>query len=186
MGTVPERSTPVIERKSEAMRDRNCAIALATGITCVVLYAGRVSAQAPGAAPGANPKVPAIVVSAPAVEVVHPPAYTDPKSDLSPVLQLGQKLFQQRCAVCHTPGKPTNRQVGPRLLKERVIGNEGPIREYIMSGGQNMPGFKDGLSASQINAIVEYLKTGLATPSVDQVGLPKSSGRGAEDINRRD
>ena len=64
------------------------ATALAAGVMCVGLVGPGLSAQAPAAAPVPNPKVPAIVVSAPAVQVVNPPAYADPKSDLSPVTRI--------------------------------------------------------------------------------------------------
>ena len=152
--------------------------AIAAAVLHVGLCAPLLSAQQTPA-----PKAAAVVVSAPPVQAVTPPAYAEPKSGLTPAQQKGQRIFQQRCTVCHTPGKPTNRQVGPRLIKEQIVGHEDTIRQFIMAGSRNMPGFKDGLSADQIDAVVEYLKTGLGTPAVDQVG---PLGRGDADINRRD
>jgi len=48
---------------------------------------------------------------------------------------------------------------GPFLYKDLVNGSEDPIKEIIRSGSNKMPGFKFSLQASEIDAIVEYLKT---------------------------
>jgi mono/diheme cytochrome c family protein len=73
---------------------------------------------------------------------------------------LGRRVFQQRCAVCHTESTPGARRYGPVLSKELVDGNEDTIRDFISNGSKGkMPGFKYGLETSEINAIVEYLKT---------------------------
>jgi mono/diheme cytochrome c family protein len=73
---------------------------------------------------------------------------------------LGRRVFLQRCAVCHTESTPGARRYGPVLYKELVDGNEDSIRDFISNGSKGkMPGFKYGLDASEINAIVEYLKT---------------------------
>jgi len=73
---------------------------------------------------------------------------------------LGRRVFQQRCAVCHTESTPGARRYGPVLSKELVEGNEDTIRDFISNGSKGkMPGFKYGLEAPEINAIVEYLKT---------------------------
>lgn len=71
---------------------------------------------------------------------------------------LGRRIFQQRCAICHT--QPTaNPMYGIALNKDLVVGNEDAIREYIRNGSKKMPGFKYGLEASEIDAIVDYLET---------------------------
>jgi mono/diheme cytochrome c family protein len=73
---------------------------------------------------------------------------------------LGRRVFQQRCAVCHTESTPGARRYGPALYEELVDGNEDTIRDFIGNGSKGkMPGFKYGLEPSEINAIVEYLKT---------------------------
>jgi len=73
---------------------------------------------------------------------------------------LGRRVFQQRCAICHTESTPGARRYGPVLYKELVDGNEDTIRNFISNGSKDkMPGFKYGLEPSEINAIVEYLKT---------------------------
>ena len=73
---------------------------------------------------------------------------------------LGRRVFQQRCAICHTESTPGAHRYGPVLSKELVDGNEDTIRDFISNGSKGkMPGFKYGLEPSEINAIVEYLKT---------------------------
>jgi mono/diheme cytochrome c family protein len=79
---------------------------------------------------------------------------------LNDVQILGRRIFQQRCAVCHTQSTPGARRYGMALYKELVIGNEDAIQNFIRNGlPGKMPGFKYGLEAPEINALVEYLKT---------------------------
>jgi mono/diheme cytochrome c family protein len=95
--------------------------------------------------------------------------------------KLGRRVFEQRCAVCHTlVAPPTNKTYGPTLYKDLIAGNEDGIREFIKNGSAGkMPGFKYGLEPSQIDAIIEYLKT---------VPRPRSAARPAAggDANRVD
>lgn len=78
--------------------------------------------------------------------------------ELNQTQLLGRRIFQQRCGVCHT--QPTaSPMYGIALNKELVDGNEDMIRDYIRNGSKKMPGFKYGLEPSEIEAIVEYLKT---------------------------
>lgn len=73
---------------------------------------------------------------------------------------LGRRLFQQRCAICHTESTPGANRYGPILYKELIAGNEDTMREFISNGSKGkMPGFKYGLEAREIDSIVEYLKT---------------------------
>jgi mono/diheme cytochrome c family protein len=79
---------------------------------------------------------------------------------LSETQILGRRVFQQRCAICHTESTPGARRYGPVLSKDLVDGNEDVIRDFISNGSKGkMPGFKYGLEPPEINAIVEYLKT---------------------------
>jgi len=78
---------------------------------------------------------------------------------LNDIQKSGQRVFQQRCAICHAPASPGFVMYGPALYKDLVIGSEDPIKEIIRSGSGKMPGFKLGLQPSEIDAIVEYLKT---------------------------
>jgi mono/diheme cytochrome c family protein len=78
---------------------------------------------------------------------------------LNDVQKLGQRVFQQRCGICHAPARAGFQMYGPALYKDLVNGSEDAIKEMIRSGSSKMPGFKLGLQPSEIEAIVEYLKT---------------------------
>jgi len=78
---------------------------------------------------------------------------------LNDVQKLGQRVFQQRCGICHEQARPGFQMYGPALHKDLVSGSEDAIKEMIRSGSAKMPGFKLGLLPSEIDAIVEYLKT---------------------------
>ena len=78
---------------------------------------------------------------------------------LTDTQKLGQRVFQQRCAICHAPARPGFQMYGPALYKDLVNGSEDAIKEIIRSGSTKMPGFKLGLQPSEIDAIVDYLKT---------------------------
>jgi mono/diheme cytochrome c family protein len=80
-------------------------------------------------------------------------ALTDTQKD-------GRRIFQQRCAVCHTLPTVVSKRYGPALYKEIVDDNEDNIRDTIMEGREGlMPGFKYGLTHAEIDSIIEYLKT---------------------------
>jgi mono/diheme cytochrome c family protein len=78
---------------------------------------------------------------------------------LNNVQKLGQRVFEQRCGICHAPARPGFQMYGTALYKDLVNGSEDAIKEMIRSGSSKMPGFKLGLQPSEIDAIVEYLKT---------------------------
>jgi mono/diheme cytochrome c family protein len=78
---------------------------------------------------------------------------------LNNVQKLGQRIFEQRCGICHAPARTGFQMYGPALYKDLVNGSEDAIKEIIRSGSSKMPGFKLGLQPSEIDAIVEYLKT---------------------------
>ena len=73
--------------------------------------------------------------------------------------KLGQRVFEQRCGICHAPARPGFQMYGPALYKDLINGNEDAIKEMIRTGTAKMPGFRFGLEPSEIDAIVEYLKT---------------------------
>jgi len=72
---------------------------------------------------------------------------------------LGRRVFQQNCSICHTQATLTNPMYGPSLYRDLVSGKEEVVRDYIAKGSSKMPGFRYSLKPSEINAIVEYLKT---------------------------
>jgi mono/diheme cytochrome c family protein len=90
-------------------------------------------------------------------------ALTDTQKD-------GRRIFQQRCAVCHTLPTVVSKRYGPALYKEIVEDNEDNIRDVILEGREGlMPGFKYGLARAEVDSIVEYLKT------VNRPARPKSN-----------
>lgn len=80
-------------------------------------------------------------------------------SGVNDTQMVGQRLFLQRCGVCHLQPTYTSKPFGPSLYKDVVQGKEAALRAFIANGSKRMPGFKYELDASQIAAIVEYLKT---------------------------
>ncbi len=78
---------------------------------------------------------------------------------LNDTQKLGRRVFEQRCGICHAPARPGFQMYGPALYKDLINGSEDAIKEIIRSGSNKMPGFKLGLQPSEIDAIVEYLKT---------------------------
>jgi mono/diheme cytochrome c family protein len=71
----------------------------------------------------------------------------------------GLRLFSQSCGVCHTVVQQRTRQYGPVLSRETLGGDEELIREYISNGTPRMPGFRYYFEPTQINSIVQYIKT---------------------------
>jgi mono/diheme cytochrome c family protein len=92
----------------------------------------------------------------------------------------GRRIFQQRCAVCHTLPTVVSKRYGPALYKEIVEDNEDNIRDIILEGREGlMPGFKYGLARAEVDSIVEYLKTASrpARPkTAPKEGTPVSAG----------
>src|SRR5690349_10173954 len=73
--------------------------------------------------------------------------------------QLGRRLFEQSCGVCHTRPTLVSRLYGPELSKESAGGSEDVLRDVITNGTPRMPGFKYTYNPDQIAAIAAYLKT---------------------------
>jgi mono/diheme cytochrome c family protein len=93
---------------------------------------------------------------------------------LNDAQKLGQRIFEQRCGVCHSQPSASFPMYGPALYKDLVNGNEDAIKEMIRTGTSKMPGFKFGLQPSEIDDIVEYLKTVPKPPkSAAPVNAPK-------------
>ena len=91
----------------------------------------------------------------------------------------GRRIFEQRCAVCHTPPTIVSKRYGPALFKGLVEGNEDNIRNFILEGSPGlMPGFKYGLASGEVDAIIEYLKTvnAPARPANQKQSGPVSTG----------
>ena len=78
---------------------------------------------------------------------------------LTPQQQLGRRLFEQSCGVCHTRPTVLASLYGPELSKINMGGSEEVLRLIISNGTQRMPGFKYQFTPEQIGAIVAYIKT---------------------------
>ena len=73
--------------------------------------------------------------------------------------QLGRRLFETSCGVCHTRPTLVSGMYGPELSKESASGQEEIMRSVISDGTPRMPGFKYTYNPDQIAAIAAYLKT---------------------------
>ena len=91
-------------------------------------------------------------------------AQGSPDAAFTDAQKLGLRLFSQSCGVCHTPVQQRARQYAPTLSRETLGGDEELIREYISNGTPRMPGFRYNFEPTQINSIVQYIKT-IPTPA---------------------
>ena len=72
--------------------------------------------------------------------------------------QLGMRLFNQSCRVCHSKPQLTSPQYAP-VLSMNTLGGKGEIiHEVIANGTPRMPGFKYHFTPAQIDAVVAYIK----------------------------
>jgi len=78
---------------------------------------------------------------------------------LTPQLQLGRRLFEQSCGICHTRPTLVAGMFGPELSKNTMGGSDEVLRVIIANGTQRMPGFKYMFTPEQIAAIASYVKT---------------------------
>lgn len=88
------------------------------------------------------------------------------RSTLNEPQKRGEGVFWQRCSLCHLAKvvKPRTRpSVGPSLsglLKnDNSLNKEKGVRQIILGGGPNMPGFQYGLEPKEIDDLIAYLKT---------------------------
>ena len=72
--------------------------------------------------------------------------------------QLGRRLFEQSCGVCHTRPTLVSGIYGPELSKLSLGGREDLVAIFISNGTPRMPGFKYTYSPEQIAAIAAYIK----------------------------
>ena len=73
--------------------------------------------------------------------------------------QLGRRLFEQSCGVCHTRPTLVSGMYGPELSRVNLGGREDLLRELIGNGTARMPGFKYTYNPAEIAAIAAYIKT---------------------------
>ena len=73
--------------------------------------------------------------------------------------QLGTRLFNQSCRVCHTKPQLSSPQYAPVLSMNTLGGKADVMHETIANGTPRMPGFKYHFKPAEIDAIVAYIKT---------------------------
>jgi mono/diheme cytochrome c family protein len=77
----------------------------------------------------------------------------------SPAQQLGRRLYEQHCGVCHTRPTLVSGMYGPELNKDTAGGNQEVIRGVISDGTPRMPAFKYTFKPDDIAAIASYVVT---------------------------
>jgi mono/diheme cytochrome c family protein len=83
---------------------------------------------------------------------------TPATASLTATERTGEKLFLQRCSLCHLGSAPTYQPWGPPLDGRVTDASEARIRTVIAEGVRNMPGWRYALNPSQIDAIVAYMR----------------------------
>jgi mono/diheme cytochrome c family protein len=84
---------------------------------------------------------------------------TAAENHLNAQQQLGRRLFEQSCGVCHTRPTLISGMYGPELSKLNLGGQEELLRTFISNGTARMPGFKYTYNPDEIAAIAAYIKT---------------------------
>ena len=81
-------------------------------------------------------------------------------------LRIGQALYRENCVVCHDIDGFPSKKPGPsfyQLFKRQKmpISNAKPNREYIKVrvkfGGPLMPAFRQSLTETQIDSLIDYI-----------------------------
>jgi mono/diheme cytochrome c family protein len=94
-----------------------------------------------------------------------PSAVAPGAAKLSEEATRGENLFLQRCSICHLPrklkfGSPP--VIGPSLsgqFKAATPDQMKALRNFILKGGPDMPGFQYGLDPNEVDDLIAYLKT---------------------------
>jgi mono/diheme cytochrome c family protein len=81
-------------------------------------------------------------------------------------LQIGQAIYRENCVVCNDIDRAQSKKTGPsfyQLFKRNKmpLGNLKPSREYIKVrvkfGGSLMPAFRQTLTDSEIDTLIDYI-----------------------------
>jgi mono/diheme cytochrome c family protein len=81
-------------------------------------------------------------------------------------LRVGQSLYRENCVICHDIDRQESKKLGPsfyQLFKhDRMpLSSTRPNRDYIKVrvkfGGPLMPAFRERLSDSEINMLIDYM-----------------------------
>ena len=96
-----------------------------------------------------------------------PPSGTGASSTLGEKEIRGEGLFLQRCGLCHMPKQLRWKSpvmvpsLGPSLsglFKDAAPDKEAAVRQQILKGSTNMPGFQYALEPKELDDVIAYLK----------------------------
>ncbi len=89
---------------------------------------------------------------------------------------LGSRLFNQSCSVCHLQMQLGTKTYAPALSQDTLGGKADAMHEIISNGTPNMPGFGTQFTPAQIDAIVAYIKTIPVAAAAPQTNKPHGPG----------
>ena len=99
------------------------------------------------------------------------------EGDLNERQAHGRQVFAQSCGICHLAPSLNAKTYGPVLNKATVGGSDEAMRVIIANGTERMPAFKHYLTASDIDAIIAYVRT-VAAPVAAQKSSPVARAGG--------
>jgi mono/diheme cytochrome c family protein len=101
----------------------------------------------------------------------------------TPQLQIGLSLYSANCAICHEQNQLHLNPQPPNLhglfsrpnLPSGASANDAEVTRVILHGRNTMPAFAPRLTASEVAAIVAYLRTGTrySGPPIGLEGAPE-------------
>jgi mono/diheme cytochrome c family protein len=88
----------------------------------------------------------------------HAAQQTPPSASLTATERVGERLFLQRCSLCHLGSAPTYKPYGPAL--DGLVAAKGvdEVRTVIADGSPGMPAWRYSLQPSDIDAIIAYMR----------------------------
>jgi mono/diheme cytochrome c family protein len=98
--------------------------------------------------------------------------------NLNPTQAHGRQVFAQSCGICHLAPSMGAKTYGPALSKATVGGSDEAMRAIIASGTERMPAFRYYLNASDIDAVIAYVRT-VPAPVTRAANEPQKSSSAA-------
>jgi mono/diheme cytochrome c family protein len=124
-----------------------------------------------------------IIISLWLAAAASPTALAQPASagtTLHDQQQLGMRLFNQSCRVCHIKPQATSPQYAPVLSRDSLGGQELALRTMISNGTAHMPGFKYHFRPAEIDAVVSYIQTVAAPTAASKPSGARNDSREAD------